>query len=202
MKKILTLCILSLILAFNAHSENYSYFSLGLTEHTAEDPHDSSGTTYLKDPDDRGLVVSYGFGNRSGNLAIETEFSYYGEVTQKLTSDVNVDITTLSIMENIMYTSDAGSNGYILAGLGLGFSRTNVDTNYNSSGDTLNKSKDTTNFGHQIILGFGIEKYEIVFKHSDFGEVKGGSGTTSNGNSYAADEFDSVYNSISLKYKF
>ena len=43
-----------------------------------------------------------------------------------------------------------------------------------------------------------MENYEIVFKHSDFGEVKGGSGTTSGSNAYAADEFDSVYKSIFL----
>ena len=202
MKKILTISLISLIFALNAHSENYSYGSLGLTKHVAEDPHDSSGSTYFNDPDDKGMVISYGFGNKSGNLALETEFSYYGEVTQKLTSDVSVDVTTFSIMENIMYTSEFGSNGYILAGLGLGWGRTNVDTNYNASGDTLNKDNDNTTFGHQIILGYGLENYEIVFKHSDFGEVKGGSGTTSGSNTYAADEFDSVYKSISLRYKF
>ena len=42
----------------------------------------------------------------------------------------------------------------------------------------------------------------IAMVHSDFGEVEGGKGTSSCGGAYSADEFDSIYNSISLRYKF
>ena len=52
------------------------------------------------------------------------------------------------------------------------------------------------------MLGFGSENYEIILKRSNFGEVEGGSGTTSAGSSYVADEFDNIYNSIVFKVKY
>ncbi|MDC1155480.1 hypothetical protein OAT07_04565 [Candidatus Pelagibacter sp.] len=202
MRNTLLTLIFTLALFTNANSETYSYGSLGYAKHIAEDPHDENGSTYLSDPEDNGMLVSYGFGDRTGNFAMETEFSYFTEVTQNLTSGVNVDVSTLSLMENFMYAPDLGSNGYLLAGIGLGFGRTNVDTSYSASGDTFSGDKTQTNFAHQLILGFGVEMYEIVFKRSDFGEVEGGKGTSSSGGAYSADEFDSIYNSISLRYKF
>ena len=203
MIRILIISFLSIIFALNAHSENYRYVSLGLTKNVADNPHDLSGFTYGDgDPDDKGSVISFGFGNRSGNLAVETEFSYYEEVTQKLERRISVDVTTFSIMENIMYTSEFGSNGYILAGLGLGLGHTIVDTNSRFSGDPFDKDNDNTDFAHQIILGYGMENYEIVFKQSEFGIVKGGSGKTPAGNRYNPDMFDNKIKSISLRYKF
>lgn len=202
-KKILTISLLSLIFALNAHSESYRYGSLGLTKNVADNPHDIGGFAYGDaNPDDEDSVISYGFGTRSGNLALETEFSYYGEVTQKLERRISVDVTTFSIMENIMYTSEFGSNGYILAGLGLGLGLTNVDTNSRFSGDPFDKDNDNTDFAHQIILGYGMGNYEIVFKQSEFGIVKGGSGTTAAGSTYNPDMFDNKIKSISLRYKF
>jgi len=47
------------------------------------------------------------------------------------------------------------------------------------------------------MLGFGFEDIEILYKHTDLGEVK--SGSTS---SYSADEFDNISKSISIRYKF
>ena len=101
-----------------------------------------------------------------------------------------------------MYTSEFGSNGYILAGLGLGLGHTNVDTNSRFSNDPFDKDNDNTDFAHQIILGYGMENYEIVFKQSEFGIVKGGSGKTPAGNRYNPDMFDNKIKSISLRYKF
>ena len=203
MIRILIVSFLSIIFTLNAHSENYRYVSLGLTKNVADNPHDLGGFTYGDgDPDDKGSVISFGFGNRSGNLAVETEFSYYEEVTQKLERRISVDVTTFSIMENIMYTSEFGSNGYILAGLGLGLGHTIVDTNSRFSGDPFDKDNDNTDFAHQIILGYGMENYEIVFKQSEFGIVKGGSGKTPAGNRYNPDMFDNKIKSISLRYKF
>ena len=202
-KKILTISLLSLIFALNAHSESYRYGSLGLTKNVADNPHDIGGFTYGDaDPDDEGSVISYGFGNRSGNLALETEFSYYTEATQKLASTIRADVTTFSIMENIMYTSKFGSNGYILAGLGLGLGHTHVQTIEGVAEITFEKDNDNTDFAHQIILGYGMENYEIVFKQSEFGIVKGGSGTTPAGSRYNPDMFDNKIKSISLRYKF
>lgn len=202
MKKILTISLLSLIFTLNAHSESYRYGSLGLTNNIADNPHDLGGFTYGDaDADDEGSVISYGFGTRSGNLALETEFSYYEEVTLKLERRISVDVTTFSIMENIMYTSEFGSNGYILAGLGLGLGHTNVDTSARFS-TPFDKDNDNTDFAHQIILGYGMENYEIVFKQSEFGIVKGGSGTTSAGSRYNPELFDNRIKSISLRYKF
>lgn len=202
MKKILTISLLSLIFTLNAHSESYRYGSLGLTKNIADNPHDLGGFTYGDaDADDEGSVISYGFGTRSGNLALETEFSYYEEVTLKLERRISVDVTTFSIMENIMYTSEFGSNGYILAGLGLGLGHTNVDTSARFS-TPFDKDNDNTDFAHQIILGYGMENYEIVFKQSEFGIVKGGSGTTSAGSRYNPELFDNRIKSISLRYKF
>ena len=45
-------------------------------------------------------------------------------------------------------------------------------------------------------------QFELVFKHSNFGEVEGGSGKTSAGGTYNADEFDSIYNSIAFRIKY
>tara|TARA_E500000178_G_scaffold343568_1_gene390545 strand:+ start:890 stop:1537 length:648 start_codon:yes stop_codon:yes gene_type:complete len=202
-KKILTISLLSLIFTLNAHSESYRYGSLGLTKNIADNPHDLGGFTYGDaDADDEGSVISYGFGTRSGNLALETEFSYYEEVTLKLERRISVDVTTFSIMENIMYTSEFGSNGYILAGLGLGLGHTNVNTSARFSSSPFDKDNDNTDFAHQIILGYGMENYEIVFKQSEFGIVKGGSGTTSAGSRYNPELFDNRIKSISLRYKF
>ena len=203
MIRILIVSFLSIIFALNAHSEIYRYVSLGLTKNVADNPHDLGGFTYTDgDPDDKGSVISFGFGNRSGKLAVETEFSYYEEVTQKLERRISVDVTTFSIMENFMYTSEFGSNGYISAGLGLGLGHTIVDTNSRFSGDPFDKDNDNTDFAHQIILGYGMKNYEIVFKQSEFGIVKGGSGKTPAGNRYNPDMFDNKIKSISLRYKF
>ena len=195
--------VLFIILIFFSASiaEEYEGFSIGYTKHIAEDPHDSGGTTYLSDPEENGLVIGYFSGERSNGTSIESEFSYYSEVSQKLTSDVTVDVSTFTSMLNLMATP--GDNTYYgIFGGGIGLGYTLVDTGFKSGSTTFNGDEGNWTFGYQYILGFGSDTYELVFKHSNFGEVKGGSGTTSNGANYVADEFDNVYNSIVFKVKF
>ena len=69
-------------------------------------------------------------------------------------------------------------------------------------GVTFSGENDKINFTYQLIASYGINNVEFLFKYSDFGEVKGGSGTASNGATYVSDEFDNIYQSIGLRYKF
>ena len=182
-------------------AENYSMMSLGYTKHIAEDPHDSGGTTYFKDPEENGFVLGIAFGQRSNGISTEIETNYYSEVSQKLTSDVTVDVSTIASMFNAMATPGE-SEFYGIIGGGAGFGYSMVDTSYRSGSNTFNGDQNTFNFAYQLILGLGSDNYELVFKHSNFGEVEGGSGTTSDGDAYNADEFDSNYNSIAFRIKF
>ena len=43
---------------------------------------------------------------------------------------------------------------------------------------------------------------QVVYKVSNFGEVKGGSGNASNGAAYGSDQFDNKYHSINLRFLF
>ena len=182
-------------------AEEYSAVSLGYTKHIAEDPHDSGGTTYFSDPEDNGFVVGIALGKNSDGISTEFETNYYSEVSQKLTSDVTVDVSTIASMFNVMATPGENEH-YGIFGGGVGFGYSMVDTSYTSGGTTFNGDEGTFNFGYQLILGLGSENYEVVFKHSNFGEVEGGSGTTSAGDTYNADEFDNVYNSIVLRINY
>ncbi len=200
--KVLINIIISVIFICNfSIAQEYSGFSVGYTKHIAEDPHDSGNTAYFSDPEENGFVVGYFNGERSDGASFETEYSYYSEVSQKLTSDVTVDVSTFSSMINFMATpGDDEYYGIFGGGIGVGYSM--VDTNYKSGSTTFNGDEGTFGFAYQLILGFGSNDYEVVFKRSHFGEVKGGSGKTSAGGNYVADEFDNVYNSIVFKAKF
>ena len=202
MHKLLAFIFIS-ILAFTSVcvAENYTMMSLGYTKHIAEDPHDSGGTTYFSDPEENGYVLGISFGEKSDGVSTEIETSYYSEVSQKLTSDVTVDVSTIASMFNFMATP--GENEfYGIIGGGVGFGYSMVDTSYTSGSTTFNGDENTFNFAYQLILGLGADSYDVVFKHSNFGEVEGGSGKTSAGGDYVADEFDSVYNSISFRIKY
>ena len=185
----------------NLKAEDYSGFLVGYTKHIAEDPHDSGSSTYFKDPEENGLVIGYFNGQRSDGTAIEGEVSYYSEVTQNLTTGVNVDVSTLTSMLNLMATPGDGEFYGILGG-GIGVGYTMVDTSYKSGSTTFNGDNETLQFGYQLMVGFGSGNYEVLLKRANFGEVKGGSGTTSAGASYVADEFDNVYNSLVFKIKY
>lgn len=201
MKTLFKLIIFLILTLGNSFAEDYSGFSFGYTKHIAEDPHDSGGTTYFSDPEDNGFVIGFFSGQKSDGTAIEGELSYYSEVTQKLTSDVTVDVSTFSSMLNVMATpGEADFYGILGGGVGIGY--TTVDTSYKSGSTTFNGDEKTFQFGYQFMLGFGSDNYEIILKRSNFGEVEGGSGTTSAGGSYAADEFDNIYNSIVFKVKY
>ena len=193
--------LISILFLGNAKAEEYSGFLVGYTKHIAEDPHDSGGSTYFKDPEENGLVIGYFNGQRSDGTAIEGEVSYYTEVTQNLTTGVNVDVSTFTSMLNFMATPGDGEFYGILGG-GIGIGYTMVDTSYKSGSTTFNGDNETLQFGYQLMVGFGSGNYEVLLKRANFGEVKGGSGTTSAGGSYAADEFDNIYNSLVFKIKY
>ena len=101
-------------------AEENSKLSLGYTKHTAEDPHDSGGTTYFSDPEENGFVLGFALGQKSGGVSTEIEANYYSEVSQKLTSDVTVDVSTLASMFNVMLTPGENELYGILGG-GVGF---------------------------------------------------------------------------------
>ena len=193
--------LISILFFGNLKAEDYSGFLVGYTKHIAEDPHDSNNTTYLKDPEENGLVIGYFNGQRSDGTAIEGEVSYYTEVTQNLTTGVNVDVSTLTSMLNLMATPGDGELYGILGG-GIGIGYTMVDTSFKSGSTTFNGDNETLQFGYQLMAGFGSGNYEVLLKRSNFGEVKGASGTTSAGGTYVADEFDNIYNSLVFKIKY
>ena len=193
--------LLSILFLGNLKAEDYSGFLVGYTKHIAEDPHDSGGSTYFKDPEENGLVIGYFNGQKSDGTAIEGEVSYYTEVTQNLTTGVNVDVSTLTSMLNLMATPGDGEFYGILGG-GIGVGYTMVDTSFKSGSTTFNGDNETLQFGYQLMVGFGSGNYEVLLKRANFGEVKGGSGTTSAGASYVADEFDNIYNSLIFKIKY
>ena len=192
---------MSILFLGNVKAEDYSGFLIGYTKHIAEDPHDSSGSTYFNDPEENGLVIGYFNGQKSNGTAIEGEVSYYTEVSQNLTTGVDVDVSTLTSMLNLMATPGDGEFYGILGG-GIGIGYTMVDTNYKSGSTTFNGDNETLQFGYQLMVGFGSGNYEVLLKRANFGEVKGGSGTTSAGGSYVADEFDNIYNSLVFKIKY
>ena len=192
---------ISILLLGNVKAEDYSGFLVGYTKHIAEDPHDSAGSSYFKDPEENGLVVGYFFGEKSNGTAIEGEVSYYTEVSQKLTSGVGVDVSTLTSMLNLLATPGDGEFYGILGG-GIGIGYTMVDTNFKSGSITFSGEKETLQFGYQLMVGFGSGNYEVLLKRANFGEVKGASGKTNEGVTYVADEFDNIYNSLVFKIKY
>ena len=194
------LIILSLILFGNFSNllaEDYTMFTLGYTKNIAESPHDSGGSTYHKDPEDNGQSIGFAFGSKKDETMIETEVFYNTSTTHKLTDDVKTDVTTLAVMTNAFYAPNIGnsSNSYGLIGAGFGFGNTKVNSKYSGGADPGEKSQWT--FGYQYMIGFGIDNIEIIYKHTDLGEVK--SGSTS---SYNADEFDNISKTINIRYKF
>ncbi len=50
--KIFILLIFTTI-SFHSYAEEFSFGSIGYTKHTAEDIHDSVGSTYLNDPEEK-----------------------------------------------------------------------------------------------------------------------------------------------------
>ena len=194
------LIILSLILFGNFSNllaEDYSVFTFGHTKNIAEGPHDSGGSTYHNDPEDNGMSFGYAFGSRSDETIFETEIFYNNSTTHKLTDDVNADVSTFALMTNVFFAPNIGSNSnsYGLIGAGFGLGNTKVDSKYSGGADPGDNTQWTV--GYQLMIGFGFEDIEILYKHIDLGEVK--SGSTS---SYNADEFDNISKSISIRYKF
>jgi len=196
LKKVLI--ILSLILFgnfSNLYAEDYSVITVGYTKNIAGSPHDSAGSTYHKDPEDNGQSFGFAFGSKNDQIMFETEVFYNTSTTHKLTSDVNADVNTLALMTNMFFAPELGDNSYGLFGAGVGTGRTKVTSKY--SGGTDPGSKAQWTFGYQYMIGFGFDDIEIIYKHTDLGEVKSGSSA-----SYSADQFDNISKSINIRYKF
>ena len=201
MRNLLLYMLISILFLGNVKAEDYSGFLVGYTKHIAEDPHDSAGSTYNNDPEENGLVIGYFFGQKSDGTAIEGEVSYYTEVSQNLTTGLDVDVSTLTSMLNLLATPGDGEFYGILGG-GIGIGYTMVDTNFKSGSTTFSGENETLQFGYQLMAGFGSGNYEVLLKRANFGEVKGASGKTSAGATYVADEFDNIYNSLVFKIKY
>ena len=193
--------VIFIVFLGNVKAEDYSGFLVGYTKNIAEDPHDSVGSTYKNDPEENGLVIGYFFGQKSDGTAIEGEVSYYTEVSQNLTTGLDVDVSTLTSMLNLLATPGDGEFYGILGG-GIGIGYTMVDTNFESGSTTFSGENETLQFGYQLMAGFGSGNYEVLLKRANFGEVKGASGKTSAGATYVADEFDNIYNSLVFKIKY
>ena len=187
----------------NVIADSYSAVSFGYTKHIAKDPHDAQlGYSYYSDPEENGFAIGYVFGNKSDELMLETEINYYPEVSNTIASGIDANVSTLSLMENILFAPNFGDSSYGIFGGGIGIARTNVDINYNKSSVTFNGADDEVNLAYQLIAGYGINNIEFLFKYSDFGEVQGGTGTASNSATYYADKFDNIYQSVVVRFKF
>jgi opacity protein-like surface antigen len=196
-KLLITLSIILLGSFSNLLAEDYSVITIGYTKNISKSPHDSGGSTYHKDPEDNGQSIGFAFGSRSGETMFETEVFYNTLTTHKLTDDVKADVSTLALMTNAFFAPNIGnsSNSYGLIGAGFGLGNTKVNSKYSDGADPGEKTQWT--FGYQYMIGFGIDNIEIIYKHTDLGEVK--SGSTS---SYNADEFDNISKTINIRYNF
>ena len=96
---------------------------------------------------------------------------------------------------------DVGGSSLMIGG-GLGAAITTVDTSHSSGGVTFNGEESNFTPAFQALIGWDLGEMQIVYKISNFGEVKGGSGTASNGGTYYADEFDNNYQSIDIRFPF
>tara|TARA_B100001175_G_C19345798_1_gene559774 strand:- start:234 stop:845 length:612 start_codon:yes stop_codon:yes gene_type:complete len=197
-----TYVLILVFLCFTANAQDYSFGSIGYTKHIAADPHDSQGNTYYNDPEENGLVFGYGAGSKSDGFGSDVEINFYSEVSNKISSDgQKANVSTATLISNFYFMPDLGGSSLMIGG-GLGGAFTVVDTSYSSGGVTFNG--DETNFtpAFQALIGLDFGDIQIVYKISNFGEVKGGSGTASNGSTYVADEFDNNYQSIDIRFKF
>lgn len=197
-----TYIFILVLLCFSANAEEYSFGSIGYTKHIAADPHDSQGNTYYNDPEENGLVIGYGFGSKENGFGSDVELNYYPEVSNKISSDgQKAKVSTLTLISNFYFMPDVGGSSLMIGG-GLGGALTTVDTSYSSGGVTFNGDERNFTPAFQALIGLDLGEMQIVYKISNFGEVKGGSGTASNGATYYADQFDNKYQSINIRFPF
>ena len=202
MKFFKTTCILFFTLScFLANAEEFSFGSLGYTKHIAGDPHDSQNNTYYSDPEENGAAFGFGFGTKGDGFGSDLEITYYPEVTNKIAAATNAKVSSLATLSNFYAMPNVGNSSLIIGG-GLGFAYNIVDTNYSSGGVTFNKEKTQFNFAYQGLIGVDLGEMQLIYKMSNFGEVKGGSGKASNNATYYSDEFDNKYHSLNLRFLF
>ena len=196
-----TYIFILVLLCFSANAEEYSFGSIGYTKHIAKDVHDSQGSTYYNDPEENGLVIGFGFGSKEDGFGSDVEINYYPEVSNKITTGTNAKVSTLSFISNFYFMPDVGGSSLMIGG-GLGAALTTVDTSYSSGGVTFNGEESNFTPAFQVLIGWDLGEMQIVYKISNFGDVKGGSGTASNSATYYADEFDNKYQSIDVRFPF
>ena len=196
-----TYIFILVLLCFSANAEEYSFGSIGYTKHIAKDVHDSQGSTYYNDPEENGLVIGFGLGSKEDGFGSDVEINYYPEVSNKITAGTNAKVSTLSFISNFYFMPDVGGSSLMIGG-GLGAALTTVDTSYSSGGVTFDGEERNFTPAFQGLIGWDLGEMQIVYKISYFGEVKGGSGTASNGGTYYADQFDNNYQSINIRFSF
>ena len=203
MKIIFTVLSILLVYSNIAYSVDYKTFDFSYNKSIAEDLNDDVGTTYFNDPDDKSMGIGISFGtNLEDSLRTETEINYIHNSEVNATSDVKLEISSISIMQSLYKDFDLKNLKFFL-GAGAGIVRSNVDTSYNSSGTTFDGDKDNNELGYHISLGFEPnEKVLVMLRRADYGNVEGGSGTTSGGSSYSPDKFSYKVDSLIIKYKF
>lgn len=190
-----------MLLCFTANAEEYSFGSVGYVKHIAADPHDSVASTYYNDPEENGLVIGFGFGSKDDEFGSDVEINYYTEVSNKIAAGSDAKVSTLTLISNFYFMPDVGGSSLMIGG-GIGAALTTVDTSYSSGGVTFNGEESNFTPAFQALIGWDLGEMQIVYKISNFGEVKGGSGTASNGATYYADQFDNKYQSIDIRFPF
>jgi len=189
-------------LCLGANAEEYSFGSVGYTKHIAGDPKDSAGSTYYNDPEENGVALSFGVGTKSDEFGNDVEVTYYPKLSNKIAAGTDADVSTLATLANFYAMPNIGGNSNLMIGGGVGFAYTTVDTNYSLSGVTFSKEETQFTTAYQFLIGYDLDTIQIVYKISNFGEVKGGSGNASNGATYTSDKFDNKYQSINIRFLF
>ena len=189
-------------LCTGVNAEEYTFGSVGYTKHIAGDPHDAGGSTYYNDPEENGTAFGFGFGTKSDGFGSDVEITYYPKVSNKIAAGTTADVSTLATLSNFYMMPNIGGTSNLMIGGGFGFAYTTVDTNYSLSGVTFSKEETQFTPAYQFLIGYDLDKVQVVYKVSNFGEVKGGSGNASNGAAYGSDQFDNKYHSINLRFPF
>ena len=211
--------ILFTFTAFAQQKERVEYVSIlaGYNTQTAEKLHDSTGTTtFNNDPDDNGSLIGFGYAvvldsvSKEYRFITESEFTYnFGAKPSIITGfNVTVETTTKSLMQNFYYDKYINDKLFLRLGAGLGMSRSTVETDFSGESVTFKgEYENNLKFAYQGLAGIGMDINEktlisLVYKHSNHGEIRGASGSQSDGSAYLADEFDHVYDTFLIQVSF
>jgi len=202
MKKIIV-ALAFFTFANSANSADYQTFDLSYNKVMAKSLTDGQGSTYYSDPDDNSFGAGWAWGhNLQNDVRTETEFKYNTDADLNIFAGGTLEVSSISLMQSIYKDIPTGSGNFII-GAGAGIARTMVDTNYSLSGVTFNGSKDNDELVYHLSVGFApSNNVEILLRHTDYGNVAGGSGTASDSSTYYADKFDHKVQSLTIRYKY